>query len=518
MRASVTRSLGLRLTDHLTGLQLELPSEAGAWLDALSCDPEKPLPPEAQQLRAQLEALGLTNGLPLSEVLRRQARFVLDQAFEAQHPELLDSLKIAATRTRFHRARLESASLEITRPEDLLKLPLMYKQDLRERLGDLIIEGTNVPEMMASGDVVFTATSGTTGERLQVVSDTRLSALPPSFEELWGLEALWEEQLPRTAVFTSPVCAGPICHKGKTSLEERTVAGNTLFLNSDDDIFSLRRELAENVFEELWRFRPDFLVVNPVYLSVLCERGAKWNLRPPPIKAILSSYQFLSRCQRRILRRHFDCPIIDFYAASDLAGSKVAVQCMHGSLHLRGDHVYAEVVRGARHAALDEMGYLVLTTFNSLVPLVRYVLGDLARLEPKPCRCAAGSSWPRIAFEGRARDMLYTNDRFITTRMVDEQISPLPAIHYYELREVQPQDFELRIVVAPGAASPAEEAKQLVQDLLAAKRVTVREVEHLRPENGQKFRFTIPFPQGRAAFDSEYPGLTDDLLDRYAPR
>jgi len=348
----VSFTRGVRVEDRRTGLRLELGADASVVLDALEAGRALPGVPEVDGFLNGLQSLGLLDdGAPVPSVQTRQGAFLLDQAFEAQLPQLVASLEHAAKSSAFHRAHLAGCNLAVNSPADLEKLPLMFKQDLRANLSALIADGVNVPGLMESGDLTFSATSGTTGERLQVISDTRLAALPPGHEALWGLPARPDDTLPRTAVFTSPVCTGPVCHLGKASMAERTCAGNTLFLNSTDDIFAITRPLAENIVAELQQFRPDFIVANPVYLCVLAERAAAWNLQIPPPAAIISTYQFLSRCQRRILRRNFDCPVFDFLAATDLGGSKVAVECLHGARHLRLDHAVTEVVRNGRRAA-----------------------------------------------------------------------------------------------------------------------------------------------------------------------
>jgi phenylacetate-CoA ligase len=486
------------LFDRTTGLRLSLSREAADVLQALgSTGGQTTVDPEVEAFVQEALDLGLDASLPEHEVLRRQGAFVRRQAEELIFPRVAHLVREAAARAPFH-ARLAGSLDALRSAADLPRLAPMTRADLRGAFPEgLVPAGFDLQAALERRDVLLARTSGSSGERLQVISDTRLPRFPDDYARWWGLPPFDEGYLPRTAVFTTPLCAGPICHLGKSPMADRIEAEATLYLNSTEDLFALDPALAHNVVGELWAFRPDFLFVNPVYLTVLLRKTEQLGLTLPPIRAVVSSYQPLLRGLRRRIEQSLHCPVIDFYSATELGGSIAAVQCRHGALHVRLDQVFAEIVDAqGRPTVAGALGELLLTTFNPVLPLVRYQVGDLARWVEAPCPCEKGSHWPRLQIEGRARDTLVVRGEPLTPWRVDELLGPLPWLELYQLRE-QAGGFELQVVAAPGANVHPEQAAAALGPALDGK-LRVRVVDLLRPEPGQKYRSVCPAGNGWA--------------------
>ncbi len=163
-------------------------------------------------------------------------------------------------------------------------------------------------------------------------------------------------------------------------MKERTRFGNTLFMNSHIDIFNLAHGAIHAFVEELWEFRPDFLLVNPTYLQIFGSRAKALDLELPPVELVLSSYQYMSNLQRKVLSRLTNAPVYNIYTATELCGCQLGVECSHGNWHVREDHSFLEVVDGDGAPSEDQIGNLLVTTHaNQLLPLVRYRIGDLGR-------------------------------------------------------------------------------------------------------------------------------------------
>lgn len=219
------------------------------------------------------------------------------------------------------------------------------------------------------------------------------------------------------------MCLGRECRLGKSSYEERLLGGTTLYLNSTEDLFSVRRELVENIAEELHRFQPDLLLVNPVYLHWILRRANAWQIELPRVQAVLSTYQYLSEIQRRAIQASLDAPVYSIYSATDLGGCGLGVESWCGHMHLREDHCELEVI-GSK-GALDDgrCGAFVVTTHASRVmPLLRYVIGDVGLFTNQACECPL-SHWRTIEVHGRAKDMLRARGGWVTTRDVDQAVS-----------------------------------------------------------------------------------------------
>ena len=111
---------------------------------------------------------------------------------------------------------------------------------------------------MLSTTRLLLSTSGSTGERLQVVRDTQRSELPFKFDRLWGLTPSSTGY--KLASYTTPRCAVDQCHQRRSSYEDRiSNGGRRLSLESPADLFSIDRSHVERIASELDRFRPDVI-------------------------------------------------------------------------------------------------------------------------------------------------------------------------------------------------------------------------------------------------------------------
>ena len=187
-------------------------------------------------------------------------------------------------------------------------------------------------------------------------------------------------------------------------MKERTRFGNTLFMNSHIDIFNLSEDVIRGFVDELWEFRPDFLLVNPTYLQIFASRAKTLDLELPPVELVLSSYQYMSNLQRTVLSRLVDAPVYNIYTATELCGCQLGVECSHGNWHVREDHSFLEVVDGGWRVAGRSDGNLLVTTHaNHLLPLVRYRIGDLGRFSDTACTCELATGNASNFMDGRAR-------------------------------------------------------------------------------------------------------------------
>ena len=469
----VARGHESEIVDHDTGLTLTVEgfslSEEGA--DAL-------------------RALGLLEeGLSLEEVRARQ-RPVRREALEQQRlQQWRELVAFVAEKVPYYRARAEAYDADsIDALADVAGLPLMRKADVRANFPHgLVAEGVDVGRGIEAGALELAGSSGTTEERLQVVSDMELTSMPGDFEALWHLP---ESDAPRTAVLTSPTCMGTQCHLGLAPYEKRLRQQFTLFLNSTPDLFSTPKSTLENVAEELARFSPDMLLVNPVYLHWFARRAKELGVALPRPKIILSCYQYLTKFQRRALSELMGVPVYDYYGSTDLGGARTAVECDRGRLHVREDHVCVEVLGQDGPRPTGELGALAVTALaNRVMPLVRYLVGDVGRLVEHECGCLI-SDWACLELHGRSKDMLWLGNRWVTTRQVDDAVSPVSGIDFYRCDQVGPSELRVQVVPSLERAFEPKELEDRLRGGLGVERVRVVTVSRLEPEPSLKYRLT----------------------------
>ena len=101
----------------------------------------------------------------------------------------------------------------------------------------------------------------------------------------------------------------------------------------------------------------------------------------------------------------FGQPPLVMYGAVE--GGRLAFQCRaQRGLHVRPDAVHIEILKDGQPTRPGETGSVVITSLiNTMMPIIRYELGDLAAWEPGDCPC--GLWWPRlILYQGRKGDVI----------------------------------------------------------------------------------------------------------------
>jgi phenylacetate-CoA ligase len=437
---------------------------------------------------AELMSCGLlAEGLSQRAIRARQRDARRATREEERFAAVQEAIADAVRRVPFHRDRFQELGLdpdELTSPEDLRRLPVMTKVDIRKNFPDrLVPDDLDVKQLLADGTLSVGATSGTTDERLQVLFDFAAGGLPEHYEDFWALE----EGVGRGAVFTSPLCAGFECHLGMTTREERT-RGATLTLNSSDDVMSISDEEVQAIAREMNEFEPQVLFVNPWYGVWFLRRVAALGLTLPPLAAVLPSYQYLTRRHRKLLSEGFGAPVFSYYGATDLGGALIGAECAEGSMHVREDHVYVEVVPLEDDPSVGKL--LVTTLNNPYMPLIRYEVGDVAAVDVARCSCLRDAEWEPLRLEGRAKDLLHdASGGVVTTRRVDDAIGE-DDVDFYRLRQTGDRSYQLEAMPAEGGDLDAV-TERLRAVLGADAEVRVREVRRFSPERSLKFRQTV---------------------------
>lgn len=133
------------------------------------------------------------------------------------------------------------------------------------------------------------------------------------------------------------------------------------------------------------------------YPSRLCQVAVQLVNEPvPPVVAVISTGECLFEFQKSLLDKVFAAPIINEYGCQESGIS--GMTCPEaGRLHLDSDRCLYEVIEGQ----------LVTTDLlNHVMPMVRYLSGDVAELSQEPCPC--GRPGPTAILLGRLDDRIRT--------------------------------------------------------------------------------------------------------------
>jgi phenylacetate-CoA ligase len=140
------------------------------------------------------------------------------------------------------------------------------------------------------------------------------------------------------------------------------------------------------------------------YASILAELGQFVQRRqmrmPSSIKGVFSTAEVLYDWQRAAIGSAFSCTVFNQYGSREVPN--IGLQCAHGNFHVFSDLVKLESIPVA-----GEQRLLVTSLTNRIMPMIRYELGDLGRLQEGHCSC--GSPFPLLAL-----DVCRKNDLIVT--------------------------------------------------------------------------------------------------------
>lgn len=244
-------------------------------------------------------------------------------------------------------------------------------------------------------------TSGSTGSPLPVA--TTKTAIQRNYA-FFARFLNWHGVSPydESATFAGRVFVGPSHHKQRKWRRNGAM---------HDTLFSSYHLSAENILQyvrELERRQPCYIDAYPssIYRIARFIESERISHSIQP-RVIITSSETLLDYQRETVERVFSCPVRDQYGSAEMAG--FVAECERGHLHVACEYGILEVVDAhGQPLPAGQVGELCLTGFiNPAMPLIRYLIGDAARISPRACDC--GRSSPVIeALEGRIDDILVT--------------------------------------------------------------------------------------------------------------
>ena len=140
------------------------------------------------------------------------------------------------------------------------------------------------------------------------------------------------------------------------------------------------------------------------YASILAELAQfvlQHNMRmPTTIKGVFSTAEVLYDWQREAIESAFSSTVFNQYGSREVPN--IGLQCAHGNFH-----VFSDLVKLESKPVEGEHRLLVTSLTNRVMPMIRYELGDLGRLQDGQCSC--GSPFPLLSL-----DVCRKNDLIVT--------------------------------------------------------------------------------------------------------
>jgi phenylacetate-CoA ligase len=142
-----------------------------------------------------------------------------------------------------------------------------------------------------------------------------------------------------------------------------------------------------------------------------------------------------------------------------------------------------------------ESRLLVTSLTNRVMPMIRYELGDLGRLQDGQCGC--GSPFPLMALDVcRKNDLVVTpGGRKIYPSYFVHLLDDLDGIEQFQFVQESPARIVLRLRAQPGVAGRVEQAllPRIRRDLGADMTLQVERVAAIARSRSGKHRFVIGY-------------------------
>ncbi len=229
-------------------------------------------------------------------------------------------------------------------------------------------------------------------------------------------------------------------------------------------------------------------------ISVLADYCSRKGDKPGmfSLRAVVPTAEALTPDERRDIESVFGCPVFNRYASQEFG--VLAQECRSGRLHLNtASYVFELLALGSDiPAPPGQVGRVVVTDlFSHAMPLIRYVIGDLAILEADPCPC--GNPTPTLReLQGRLVEMILdTNGQIVSPYVLVNNLREVTGITQFRFIQRTAAQYELMLVVTPGFEEEERVVHLLRQYLGQEANISINRVNEIPPLRSGKRPYVI---------------------------
>lgn len=234
--------------------------------------------------------------------------------------------------------------------------------------------------------------------------------------------------------------------------------------------------------------KPKQLVALPEYLMALAAYILESGDLPHPITVVRPMGANMPAAWKPPVEAAFRGTVREHYGSREMG--PMAFDChVRCGLHALMDQFLIEVVDPSGMPVSDgELGQILITDLqNFAMPILRYRIGDLARVEYSPCEC--GRKTLRLHLEGRVEDAIVSeNGRVLTAEEVSNYLYENYKIDRFELVESDLGGMQLRFVRPLNMTANDSSIGTDLSVGLGVPSVRSRSTPFIHPEASGKFR------------------------------
>lgn len=321
--------------------------------------------------------------------------------------------------------------------EDLPKLPILEKESIRENFKN----GRIVAQNVSKKRLIYTSTSGSTGEPLSFYKD-RISDSWNWTCKFRGFE--WAGY--RLGDRNVRIVGNPEIIKKNGRLLEKIKRSvfNMLFIPA----YEMKEKNIDKFVTLISEFKPIIIRGFSSSIYVLVDYLGEKNLNIHRPRCVVITGEKCFDWQRKVIEHQFGCEVFDDYGSIEI--NSIAYECEeHIGLHVSMENVIVEFVNEHGEVIGDgRIGDIVVTGLNSFsMPFIRYRLGDRGRYLNVKCPC--GRALCLIDhIEGRITDVIFTpSGKHLSVYFFTALFKHLTSVKQFQIRQKSKDQLETLIVV-----------------------------------------------------------------------
>lgn len=442
--------------------------------------------PRSRQGRLRGEAyllLHRATGSKLGAYYREFLRQDRERSYPAPGELLSQTLTHAVTTVPHYRGVVSPREIEADPFAALSRFPLLRRDVLRAEWPQLLCEHGDRDSWIEN------TSGGSTGEPVKLLQDPDHLAWTVAAREVYSTWAGGGLGEPELYIWGSEKDL-----EGNASL--RNGVGNRLLRRTLLNAFLLTDETIEEILEQLREGPPNLVIAYAQAGYEVARYAARKGIEVPPQRGMIATAGTLYDFMRDQLEETFGCRVLNRYGSretGDMAG-----ECEHRTgLHVLPWNCHVEVL-GDDGAPVGpgEEGEIAVTGYtNRAMPLIRYLIGDRARLPEREVQCPCGRQTQMLAeVTGRSVDTFLGPDG----QMVDgEYFTHLmyfrPWLRQFQVLQRSPSEVVYR--VACETEMPTTDREEIVAKTRSVLgegcAVEFERVETIAPSASGKLRYTI---------------------------
>lgn len=369
---------------------------------------------------------------------------------------------------------------DIKSVNDLNKIPILNKGDIKENLKDLV--STEYKKQ----DLIPDSTGGSTGVNLKFYNDKKRfcykNAISLRGNEWAGLNLNTKSAY----LWGSPIdLALQKSFIGKIYDKMHDI----LFLSS----FNLSDSALEMYTKKLLKHNPHVLISYPTFLYTFSKFMEEKQIELENLNSIITSAETLYDYQRDYIEEIFNCKIFNRYGSREF--SAISQECnYHQGMHINIENLIMQFqsIKTGENTDGKELSNIILTDLNNFgMPFIRYKIGDIGKLIDEKCNC--GRNLPLINIEGRNVDLIKgTNGQLIGSNFFSILLRTyINGIEKFQVLQKQKNEILINLVI--NNKFDSEEAKKIKKEINKVcgtnMKIKIKILDNISTESSGKYRF-----------------------------